>query len=310
MYLSSQSCDVVPTLVNVSKTLSGHLEPFAKQVDVQSSSLKAPWRDVLDLEYSIVYPDEFHDCYLSRAALVFHLETHLCPIERITSQGHFEQLSVSEGSMHFDPLGEKVGARWAEPHRLLVVMPSQLCLQKALGESYTVEQLEFSKNTNTQDIQLFNLSLALLEECKNDFVTGQLYGESIALALASRIISKFSKNNISPERYDGKIPLWRLNKLKHFINENLDQDLSITDLAKAISLSEFHFSRMFKQSTGMTPHVFITKKKIDRACELLKNERYSVTEISQLLGFKNQTHFSMLFKKVLGVTPRDFRKRC
>jgi AraC family transcriptional regulator len=309
MNLSSQSYEAVPTLVNVSKTFSGNFKPFAEKVEVHASSIDAPWRDVLDLEYSIVYPDEFTDCYLSRAALVFHLENHEYPVERVTTNGNFEKLLISEGSMHFDPLGIKVGARWTEPHRLLIVMPSQLCLQKALGDTLSIDEVEFLKNTNIQDIQLFNLSMAMLEECKNGFMTGQLYGESISMALASRIITRFSKDPLIPARYDGKIPLWRLNKLKNYINENLHLDLSITDLAKEVNLSEFHFSRMFKQSTGVTPHSFITKKKIDRACELLKQGRYSINDISSALGFKNQTHFSMLFKKILGVSPREFKNK-
>lgn len=308
MYIS-QSSETVPTLVNVSNSLAGHIKPFADRVDVQASSIQSPWRDILDLEYSIVQPGEFNNCYLTRAALVFHLEKHSCPVERITQSGTFEQLLINEGSMHFDPLGEAVGARWAEPRQLLIVMPSQLCLQKALGDAQSIDQIEFLRNTNTQDLQLFNLSMALLEECKNGFATGQLYGESISLALAARIISKFSNNSAIPNRYDGKIPLWRLNKLKNFIHENLHQDLSIADLAKEANLSEFHFSRMFKQSTGMTPHAFMTKKKIDRACELLKKGQLSVNEISAALGFKNQTHFSMLFKRVLGISPREFKNR-
>ena len=305
----SQSSESIPTLVNVSNSLAGHIKPFADRVDVQASSMLSPWRDILDLEYSIVQPGEFNNCYLTRAALVFHLEKQSCPVERITQNGTFEQLLINEGSMHFDPLGEAVGARWAEPRQLLVVMPSQLCLQKALGDNQSIDQIEFLRNTNTQDPQLFNLSMALLEECKNDFATGQLYGESISLALAARIIAKFSNNSIVPNRYDGKIPLWRLNRLKNFIHENLHLDLSIADLAKEVNLSEFHFSRMFKQSTGMTPHAFMTKKKIDRACELLKKGQFSINEISVALGFKNQTHFSMLFKRVLGMSPREFKNK-
>ncbi|MEB5929210.1 helix-turn-helix domain-containing protein [Acinetobacter schindleri] len=305
----SQSSSSMPTLVNVSNSLAGQMKPFADNVQVQASSIQSPWRDILDLEYSIVPPGEFNNCYLSRAALVFHLEKHSCPVERTTKSGTFEQLLINEGSMHFDPLGEAVGARWTEPHQLLIVMPSQLCLQKALGDTQSIDQIEFLRNTNIQDPQLFNLSMALLEECKNGFATGQLYGESISLALAARIISKFSNNSAFPNRYDGKIPLWRLNKLKNFIHENLHKDLSIADLAREANLSEFYFSRMFKQSTGMTPHAFITKKKVDRACELLKMGHLSVNEISAALGFKNQTHFSMLFKRVLGMSPREFKNR-
>lgn len=309
MYCTSQAPDGTPTLVNVAKTFSGQFKPFAQKVEVQSSSLQAPWRDMLDLEDSIVYPDEFNDCYLARAALVFHLDNYQQPVERVTPRGDFEPLTIHEGAMHFDPLGEKIGARWLEPQRLLIVMPSQLCLQKALGDVLSIDQVDFLRNTNTQDIQLLNLSMALLEECKNDFATGQLYGESIALALSARILSRFSSHHLMMNRYDGKIPLWRLNKLKKFIIDHLHLDLSTADLAKEANLSEFHFSRMFKQSTGMTPHAFITKKKMDRACELLKHKHYSIYEVSHHLGFKNQTHFSMLFKKVMGVSPREFKNK-
>lgn len=309
MYLRSQSETSVPTLVKISSTLAGEARPFAEHVDVQASSLDSPWRDVLDVEYSIVYPGEFNHSYLNRAALVFHLESQNALVERETQRGRFESLMIQEGAMHFDPLGEAVGARWAQPHRLLIVMPSQLCLQKALGDHRAIDQIEFLRNHNTHDIQLFNLSMALLEECKNGFQTGQLYGESIGIAMASRIISQFSNTTHLPYRYTGKLPLWRLNKIKQYIHEHLSQDLSLAELAKQANLSEFHFSRMFKQSTGLSPHAFITKQKMERACELLKQAQLSVSEISLALGFKNQTHFSMLFKKYFGLSPSEFRKK-
>ena len=309
LFSQSSSVPTRPTLVNVSKKMTGHLYPFAEKVDVQVSSLDSPWRDILDIEYNIVQPGEFQNCYLSRAALVFHLENAHTPIERIHQNGMIERVLVKEGAMHFDPLGEAVGAKWLEPHHLLIVMPSQLCLQKALGEDQSLEQLQFLTNANTYDPQLLNLSMALLDECREGFATGKLYGESIALALGARIISKFSTQNKQVQPYLGKIPLWRLNRLKDYIMENLHRELSISDLAQQVNLSDFHFARMFKQSTGMTPHVYINVKKIEKACELIQKGQLSLCEISACLGFKSPNHFSILFKKIMGLSPREFRNR-
>ena len=91
------------------------------------------------------------------------------------------------------------------------------------------------------------------------------------------------------------------------IESDLSEDLSLKIIANAAGLSEYHFLRMFKQSTGLTPHQYVINQRIERGKELLKKTDMSVTEIAYLLGFSTPAHFTHHFRRKTGVTPSSRR---
>jgi methylphosphotriester-DNA--protein-cysteine methyltransferase len=72
-------------------------------------------------------------------------------------------------------------------------------------------------------------------------------------------------------------------------------------------LSPFHFSRVFKQATGMSPLQFVTRERIARAQQLIRETSRSLIEIALEIGYTSPSHFAQVFRRVVGVTPTDFR---
>ena len=87
----------------------------------------------------------------------------------------------------------------------------------------------------------------------------------------------------------------------------LDQELSLRDLAAASYLSTFHFARLFKKLTGTTPHAYLAALRTSTAQKLLAETDLSVTEISSRVGYSTPSHFSKGFRQATGFTPRAFR---
>lgn len=85
---------------------------------------------------------------------------------------------------------------------------------------------------------------------------------------------------------------------------------SLSDLAKEIGVSRFHFWRAFKQSTGMTPHAFIARRRLERSAAMLRSTRLSATEIALECGFGSSSHFANAFRRAFGTSPTEFRRRC
>jgi AraC family transcriptional regulator len=78
-------------------------------------------------------------------------------------------------------------------------------------------------------------------------------------------------------------------------------------MAGVLNLSQYHFCRLFKQSTGITPHQYLTRCRIDRAKQLLLKTELTITEVAFEVGFTNHSSFTRLFRQYVGVTPKVFR---
>src|SRR5262245_10197006 len=99
----------------------------------------------------------------------------------------------------------------------------------------------------------------------------------------------------------------RLRRAIEFMHDNYSRELDLEEIAGAAYLSEFHFARMFKQITGVTPHYYLANLRLERARKLLLETALPISEIAAMVGYQSQSHFTRVFRSVAGVTPRAFR---
>ena len=107
---------------------------------------------------------------------------------------------------------------------------------------------------------------------------------------------------------DGLAP-GRLRSVLEHIDAHLARRLVVAELAAVARLSPFHFCRVFRRSTGLSPHRFIVERRIERACTLVRDSDQPFAEIATTVGFADQSHFSRTFARVARETPRRYRYR-
>lgn len=93
-----------------------------------------------------------------------------------------------------------------------------------------------------------------------------------------------------------------------YMDDRIDQDISVADMARDIGMSTFHFIRMFKKSAGLPPHKFFVTRRIDRAKELLRSPHLSISEVAEMSGFGGATQLTRAFRQFVGTNPSTFHK--
>ena len=104
-----------------------------------------------------------------------------------------------------------------------------------------------------------------------------------------------------------ELPACRLRRVTQYIQENLQRELRLAELSAFVHMSPYHFARLFRRSTGMPPHKFLVRRRIDEARALLAARTAPIAEISRLVGFRTPSHFTTTFRRVIGLTPTAYR---
>jgi AraC-like DNA-binding protein len=110
-----------------------------------------------------------------------------------------------------------------------------------------------------------------------------------------------------PERKHFGLPRARLRKVLDYIDASLAERLGVATLAEVAGMSPGHFATMFKQTTGLTPHEAVLRRRLARAQELLADESLTIASIGSQLGFSSQAHFATVFRRRVGVPPNLWR---
>ena len=134
----------------------------------------------------------------------------------------------------------------------------------------------------------------------------RLEKESAILAAMAHLVPFYG--NVRSRRTPAKNTAGSIQRAKAFLCDNLDQKLSLADAAEAAGLSRYHFLRVFKQETGLPPHLFRTLRRVDRAKQLLRSG-LAPAQTALSVGFSDQSHFSNTFRRFTGATPGQYLAR-
>jgi AraC family transcriptional regulator len=132
--------------------------------------------------------------------------------------------------------------------------------------------------------------------------------EALGVILAHELVRPEVARQRAVPRARGGLAGWQQRTVIEFIEENLAENIALADLAELIQLSPYHFCRAFKQSFGVPPHRYLTRRRIERAKALLTNPNDSVTNIGMAIGFCETSSFTAVFRKVTGMTPTEYRR--
>ncbi len=121
------------------------------------------------------------------------------------------------------------------------------------------------------------------------------------------IADAYLEATLAPIEVIGGLPPRRLQRVFAHIKENLGRDLSVMEMAQVVGMSQYYFSKLFKMSTGTTPHQYVMRQRVERAQEYLRESHTALAEVATQVGFETQSHFTSVFRRLVGATPKHYR---
>lgn len=190
---------------------------------------------------------------------------------------------------------------------LLCSLPPELLRAAAEGMNFNPDQVEIRNRFQTRDIQMEHIGWALKAEMERGYPSGRLYVDSLAMAMAARLIQGHSSVAKQAEAPRGAMHGHRLKRVLAFIEEHLADDLSLEMIAAAAGVSAPHCKVLFRRALGMPVHQYVISRRIDRAATLLKDGKLPISQIALDAGFSHQSHLARHMRRVMGVSPAELR---
>jgi AraC family transcriptional regulator len=175
----------------------------------------------------------------------------------------------------------------------------------------------FEKNLGTihlRDVSGFKDTFlaALLEELRGEVSSGRpaspLFVQGVAQALAVHLARNYTELTKDVQEYKGGLPGFKLRKITELMAAHLEEEFSLIRLAQEADMSEFHFSRLFKRTTGLTPSQYFIHLRMEKARRLLRETSKSVIEIGLDVGYSSPSHFAQIFRREVGIPPSEYRR--
>jgi AraC family transcriptional regulator len=206
------------------------------------------------------------------------------------------------------PAGQPVTVRWREEVEGVTLSMSPALVARAAAGDDPSARIEIVEASEAEDQLLRQVGLALLAEALAGEPARSLYAESLVQTLALHLVRRYSVAGSAPAEFRGGLSGYHLRRVKEFIEEHLGQALTVADIAGSVGLSQFHFARAFKLATHLTPHRYLTERRVERAKRLLAESDLPLVEVGTRAGFKSQSHFTTLFRRFTSATPKAWRE--
>lgn len=229
-------------------------------------------------------------------------------------KGPWKTTRVKKGTLFVTAAGAPYDMRWrslgTEPFEAVLVIISLPVFNAALAEVFGAN----AANARLRDVSGFEDArlTALLQQLRDEAagpIASPLFVGSVAQEIAVHLARNYSELVDATKNANSALPGFKLRRVTDWMAEHLADEFSLARLAEQVGMSEFHFCRLFKRATGVSPSQYQIRLRMDAARRLLRETDRSVIDIGNEIGYSNPSHFARLFRKETGLTPSDYRRQ-
>jgi AraC family transcriptional regulator len=194
---------------------------------------------------------------------------------------------------------------------LILQVPMSLLQQAAAASGLDPARIDIVSRFQMRDPQIEHIGWAVKAEIEAGSPGGRLFLDSLGLALATRLLHQHSSRSTPAPVPTRRVGLGgtRLTRLLAHIEDHLDQNLSLADIAAVAGLSASHLKTVFREATGLPVHQYVLRRRVERAQMLLREGQLPINEIALATGFAHQSHLARHMRRLFGVTPAEVKRR-
>ena len=230
---------------------------------------------------------------------------------RINIAGRTCDLDARPGTMTLFAADSEIRVQQVDcdrAHRILVHFDvAALARQSLFDDELVTTPLRASHEFH--DAPLANVLAEMLREIRQGCPNGSLFAESLSVGVALHLCRTRGVSAPPAAGEHGQFSRWQWSHLRDLIDSELTGDLSLTALAASVNLSKPHFVRLFRNTTGTSPHRYIVRRRTEQARRMIQTSELPLVEIAAATGFASQSHLGRIFRQTYVVTPGGLRKQ-
>lgn len=283
---------------------TGRPYPSAPKGAVVLSSRAAGWSDDLVLEVQRIAPTEHAEHVLQDHRLLVNLggPTRF----GVRTGGRVLETLLPTGGFSIQSDGDLNAPFWRDELTLAAVAIRPALVERLLEDRAPIPADTFRETRHVHEPRAYAFVREMAAEIATP--TEPLWAETLSLAFTLHLLGAHGVGKRKAPSPRGKLSSAQLNTVGQAARSGLHAAVSLEHLAKAAGLSTFHFARQFKATTGVAPHAWVARIRLERACRLIRNG-VALSETALACGFYDQAHMTNAFRKGLGFTPTTLLAR-
>ena len=220
---------------------------------------------------------------------------------------------IKKGSYFLTSGGAPYDCRWravtSDPFESMAVFIELPLLERALEEVLGTD----AANARLRDLSAFtDVALdPLMERLRAELMRRQaspLLVQGIAQAIAIHLARNYAES-VKEHSDSPSLPGYKVRQITDWMTEHFAEEINLDQLAAQAGLSKFHFHRLFKSATGMSPSRYHVQLRMNAARRLLRESKESVVAVALEVGYTNPSNFAQLFRRETGLSPSDYRRQ-
>ena len=278
--------------------------PLLKSTDLGKQSAM----DLLTLEFFEAEPAEMPHEVFGQHHILVNLREEPHRVENWRDDEH-RDFTYHKNEIIVTPAGMRSGWKWHAKSKVIVITLDPEKLEKfaqselgiLLGEKQLRDIPQFIDDDTTQ------AAVMLMDALGSDIGSGVMF-ESFARVFLTKLIQKYGLQREDDIAFNRSFTSKHYKRVLDYVAAHFGGDINLETMAAEAGLSPSHFSRLFKQTIGTSPHQFVMRYRVERAKEMLKELGRPKIDIALSCGFADQAHFTRVFKQIEGITPKQHRQ--